>query len=106
MSGLDKHFGENASLDAPLAASLGAWLANSSAEKFDTLPANLFRTINPAEPMRITATNGWKRMHHELDSAIFSTKPVGSRINCANCHHDAATGRLYPADIGIPVRSP
>jgi cytochrome b len=102
MAGLDHHFGENASLDPAVTASLSAYLAANSAEKYDTWPANRLRTPSPADPLRITETRGWKRIHHELPDAVFKWKTVSGKLNCSKCHRDAETGRFAPRAIAIP----
>jgi cytochrome b len=102
MRGLDNHFGENASLTPDVTAKLAAYMINNAAEKWDTWPANRLRIADAAEPLRITATKGWKRFHHHLPDALFKAKAVGGKLNCAKCHGDAETGRFAPRAIDIP----
>ena len=102
MKGLDNHFGENASLDTALAGRLTAYLAENSAEKYDTWPANRFRAPAPEEPLRVTATRGWKRTHRDLPETAFKAKAVGGKLNCSKCHRDAESGRFAPRAIQIP----
>jgi cytochrome b len=102
MRGLDHHFGENASLDPAVAARLAAYLAANSAEHWDSKPSHLLRNTNPADPLRITATTAWQRIHGHLPPRVFARKAVGSQANCAACHGDAASGRFAPQQIAIP----
>lgn len=100
--GLPDHFGEDASLDADMTAELQDWAVGHSAETMDTRIANLVRNPDPSSPYAITAMAFWKRIHGELPDAVFASKAVGSRGNCAACHADARTGIFFPANISIP----
>ena len=102
MDGLAHHFGENAGLDPDVAARLRAYLLANSAEHADTLAANRLRVVDPAEPLRITATPFWRRVHGDIPDGVFADRRVGGRVSCAACHDDAATGRFAPQSIEIP----
>ena len=102
MAGLPDHFGEDASLDPATAAQIEGWLATHAAETVETLPARIFARTDAAAPFTLTATPAWKRIHADLPQALFARKGVGSRANCAACHHDAALGLFSPFAIAIP----
>ena len=102
MAGLDSHFGENASLDSALTTQLSAYLADNAAEKWDTWPANRLRAASQENPLRITETRGWKRLHRGLADDVFKAKAVGGKLNCSKCHRDAESGRFAPRAIAIP----
>lgn len=102
MAGLENHFGENASLDPAVTASLTAYLAANSAEKWDTKAANRLRTVSLTEPLRITEAPRWKRIHRKLPDELFKSKAVGGKLNCSKCHRDAESGRFAPREIAIP----
>jgi cytochrome b len=102
MKGLDSHFGENASLTPALTAQLATYLADNSAEKYDTWPANRFRVPSQENPLRITDTRGWKRTHRDLPDAVFKAKAVSGKLNCSKCHRDAESGRFAPGAIHVP----
>ena len=107
MARLDDHFGENASLDEALTQQLGAYLAGNAAERWDTAGANRLRVPSPSEPLRITATEGWRGIHRGLEPQTFERKSVAGRFNCSNCHRDAESGRFAPRAIAVPEeRSP
>jgi cytochrome b len=99
---LGDHFGEDASLPAETVASLQAYVTANAAEAFDTLPANVFRRTGADAPYSITATPFWTRTHRGIDDAVFRSRAVASRGNCAACHRDAGTGRFNPTRISIP----
>ncbi len=102
MDHLDQHFGEDASLEADKVAGIRAYLVANAAEAVDTKPAHLFSVRDPADPLKITATPWWRRIHSGIPGSVFAAKPVGSRANCTACHQDAATGLFNPANVAIP----
>lgn len=102
MGNLGDHFGDNASLDPNVRAALFGYLAANSAEHWDTKAANRLRMPSAAEPLRITATDGWKRIHRDLLDAQFKRKSVGGKLNCTSCHTDAETGRFARRAIDVP----
>ena len=102
MATLDEHFGEDASLDEATAATIRTWLLANAADRYDTRAANAFRAPDAAEPLRITATAAWKRIHHETPADTFKQKAFGGGANCAACHGDAETGLFAPQKILIP----
>lgn len=102
MAGLDDHFGDNAGLEAVLATEIARYLTTNAAEHWDTLAANRLRRPSAAAPLRITATEGWRRIHRDIPDATFGRKSVGGKLNCAGCHADADTGRFAPRAISIP----
>jgi len=102
MAGLEDHFGENASLDGNLRSELQTYLTANSAEHWDTEAANLLRTPAVREPLRITSTQGWKRLHRDVPADVFKRKSVGGALNCSQCHADAEKGRFAPRAIAIP----
>lgn len=102
MSGLDDHFGEDASLDDFTRDEIAAWLAANASDQWDTEAANSFRHLSAEEPMRITATSYWKRRHRDIAVAVFKSKAVGGKLNCVACHRDARTGRFDDQSIDIP----
>lgn len=106
MSGLDDHFGEDASLPAASSDAIAGWLVGNAAERWDTEAANNLRTVAQDQPMRVTATRFWKRRHRNIPDAVFAGKAVGSRVNCVACHRDARTGRFDDQSIDIPKENP
>ena len=102
MSGLDDHFGENASLGAEKTAYITAYLKDNAAEHWDTRAANVFRTNDAADPLAITATPFWRHRHRGIDPAVFKFKKVGTKSNCDACHGDASLGQFAPHAIHIP----
>jgi cytochrome b len=102
MAGLQGHFGEDAGIDPQRAAEITGWLAANAAETWDTEAASRFRTVDPAQPLRVTATPYWRRKHADVPEAVFARASVRTKGNCGACHLDAATGRFDDQAIAIP----
>ena len=102
MAGLSDHFGEDASLAPADAQTISAYLAANSAEHWDTLAAHVLATNTSKEPLRITTTGFWQRMHGDIPAAVFARKSIATKANCAACHGDAATGLFAPQNIHVP----
>jgi len=102
MASLGEHFGEDASLDDPTSRQIAAWLVENAAETFDTESANRFRVVAPDDPYRVSSTPYWVRKHVSVPPEVFRRRSVQSKVNCAACHRDAASGRFDDQAIAIP----
>jgi len=105
MNELDRHFGEDASLDAGQAARIGASLRTLAADSANA--SLLMRRIAeriPAgtAPQRISETGYFKFMHDEVPAAIWQRAKIGSRANCGACHTKANEGRYPEREVRIP----
>jgi hypothetical protein len=105
MAGLGDHFGENATLPPARRDEIAAYLEHYSAEAWDTNAARRFIDVSAEQPLRITATPAWQRMHRRLDPTLFVRPTVRARSNCIACHRDADSGRFDPQAITIPEAS-
>jgi nitrate/TMAO reductase-like tetraheme cytochrome c subunit len=94
MSGLDKHFGSDASIDASTSKAISGYLtANAGSGKHGENPSSL----------RISDTRWFQREHsEEMDPAIFKSPLVKSVANCGACHTAAAKGDYSERSIRIP----
>ena len=94
MSGLDKHFGSDASLDAQDKQEITAFLLKNSSNRWSA----------PTAPLRITETAWFKRKHdaHEINPAVWKNPQVKSPANCSACHPQAERGNFNEHDIRIP----
>jgi hypothetical protein len=104
MAGLDKHFGENASLDAPTRDTITAFLVNQSADHQGGGTAGRVARSIPSNstPLRITQTRFFVRKHDEIAPAVFARPKVGSASNCVACHQGAEKGSFSEHDVSIP----
>ena len=102
LASLADHFGEDASIPAADAAAVIAYLDGHASEGSDLKAAHYFGVADATEPRRITAMDHWHRIPDDLPAAAFKAKAVGSKANCAACHHDAESGRFTRAEIAVP----
>jgi hypothetical protein len=93
ITGLPQHFGTDASMDAPTAAALSAWLAGHGATgRRAELPPDL----------RITRAAWFQREHRELDAAVWKRPGVKSAARCSACHSGAEQGDFDEHRVSIP----
>lgn len=94
MGNLPKHFGTDASLDAPTQRALSTWL---------TATAGTGRRARVAPPEdRITRSDWFIREHREVPRSAWTRASIKSPSNCGACHDGAAQG-LYDEDsVRIP----
>lgn len=96
MSGLDKHFGVDASLDAKSQNEITQWLIRHAAsrEKYSAL----------APENRITKSSWFIRKHDEVRPDVWKRATVKSPANCSACHADAAKGDFNEDKVRIPSK--
>lgn len=104
MSGLNKHFGENAELDSKTQKEITDFLVQNSSDKVHSRRGDkILSTIGPKEEiLRISETPYFKRKHDELSSAIYKRKGIGSPANCIACHQGAEKGDFSEDNVRIP----
>lgn len=104
MGGLDKHFGENASLDAATQTEITRFLALNSADKSDNRRSSRINQsiATNAAPLRITETRYFTAKHDEVSAATFKRKSIGSASNCVACHKGAEKGDFSESQVKIP----
>lgn len=95
MSGLNQHFGTDASLEPQVAAGITAFLVEHAGRD---------RGSAHGQPiLRITETAWFKHEHEEeLPAAIWSHPAVKSPANCGACHTRAADGDYSEASRRVP----
>ncbi|WP_209397944.1 diheme cytochrome c [Rhodoferax sp. AJA081-3] len=94
MTNLDKHFGDDASVDPKLAAEITAYLvANAGDQGGQRYGAKLLRGVSPTStPQRITELPRWVKEHREVSAQEWKHKDVRSKANCTACHTRAELG--------------
>jgi len=106
MTGLDKHFGENAGLDAGTAKVITDYLVGNSAERSSDRRAGRFLGSLAADaiPLRITETPYFRRKHdaREINPEVWKRPKVGSPANCTACHVGAEKGDFSERNVKIP----
>ncbi|WP_395686689.1 diheme cytochrome c [Caenimonas koreensis] len=94
ISGLPKHFGTDASLDAAQAKTLSAWLAAN---------AGTGRMASQAPPEdRISRSSWFVRQHDEVPAATWKRPSIKSASNCTACHTGANQGDFNEHNVRIP----
>jgi len=94
MTGLDKHFGSDASLDAQDNKEITDFLVKHSSNRWSATTA----------PLQITESVWFKRKHdaHEINPVVWKNPQVKSPANCLACHPQAERGNFNEHDIRIP----
>lgn len=95
MSGLDQHYGTDASLDARTAQEISAWLQTH---------ASTYKRVTESPPQdRITRSAWFERKHREIEPSVWKLPSVKSAANCAACHVDAEQGRFDDDNLRQPA---
>jgi len=95
MASLPRHYGVDASVDAPAVKEIGAFLdANAGRDRGVLAPAN--------EPPRITTTDWFLREHRKAANAIRTSATVKSAANCGACHPGADRGQFDEHAVRVP----
>ncbi|MFZ4380208.1 MAG: diheme cytochrome c [Polynucleobacter sp.] len=96
MSGLDKHFGTDASIDAKTESEISQWLLKNAATK------QKYSAFAPEN--RITKAPWFIRKHDEVRADVWKRAGVKSPANCSACHADATKGNFDEDSIRIPAK--
>ncbi len=104
MGGLEKHFGENAGLDAAATGAILEYLAQNSAERNTNRRSSRFLAGIPASetPERITENAYFTSKHRKVAAGDWKLPKVRSPANCDACHADAAQGNFSDRGVKIP----
>jgi len=89
MAGLDRHFGQNAELDAPVRDRLERWLVENAGD-------------GGGAGLRITEQARFQREHREVRREVWARLSVGSPANCAACHGGAQDWDFDEDRVKIP----
>lgn len=94
MTGLDKHFGTNASLDEKDVRFISQWLMSNADQRS--------RASDPVPQDRITRTAWFERKHRHIEPATWRLPSVRSASNCVACHAGADRGQFNEHDLRMP----
>lgn len=94
MSGLDQHFGSNASLTARERLDVSAFLVANASNRW----------TGSSAPLRITETRWFKSKHdaEEIPASVWKRASVKSAANCQACHAGADKADFNERSIKIP----
>ena len=99
MAALEKHYGDNASLDEATRQAIEAFLVKNASTGKKVGAAS---TAKAGEPPRLTQTAWFKRKHHEVPQGDWAHAKVKSPSNCAACHTRAAESSFREREIVMP----
>jgi hypothetical protein len=93
LAGLERHFGQNAELEAEAAAALEGWLTSNSG------------SARGAEaPLRISESGYFLRKHREVSGRALARASIRTFANCAACHPGAQEWDFDEDRVNIPPR--
>lgn len=105
MGSLDKHFGDNAELDAKDAENILNYLTKNAADhsSYRRSKRLIHYQRSSVFPTRITETRYIRSIHRELSTRMVTGNPkVKSLSQCNACHTRADTGSYSEREIRIP----
>ncbi len=94
MSGLNKHFGTDATVTPRAALEIGDFLKKNAGDEG--------RLGRAGDPPRITRTARFLHKHDEVPAKFWRDPRIKSAANCEACHQGAAAGRYSEHDLAIP----
>jgi hypothetical protein len=94
MTGLDKHFGTDASLPAAETKEITDYLVTHASNRWTA----------SSGPLRITDSEWFKSKHRagEINPAVWKRESVKSPANCMACHRGADKGDFNEDNVRIP----
>lgn len=95
MASLDKHYGDNASLDEKTRGQIEDFLVRNAGSRWRI-------GFGAGDPPRLTTTSRFQRKHDEIPPTTWKDKRVGSPANCVACHPKAEAGGFSEHDITMP----
>jgi len=99
MASLDKHYGDNATLDEKTRRAIEDFLVRNAGKPSKVGAGG---TVKDGELPRLTTSPWFKRKHHEVPRADWSHAKVKSPANCAACHTKAEQGSYREREIVMP----
>ena len=94
MARLDKHYGDNASLDEKTRRELEDFLVRNASSRS--------RMAGEGDPPRLTASAWFRREHRKVPESIWRDARVKSVSNCTACHSRAEQGSYRGREIALP----
>jgi hypothetical protein len=94
MARLDKHYGDNASLDEKTRRELEDFLVRNASGRS--------RMAGEGDPPRLTASAWFRREHRQVPQALWRDARVKSASNCTACHSRAEQGSYRGREIALP----
>jgi hypothetical protein len=92
MTGLDKHFGADASLTPAETIEITAYLVRHASNRWTSATA----------PLRITEAMWFKSKHREVSPSAWQHASVKSPANCMACHPGSDKGDFEESSVRVP----
>lgn len=104
MSNLDKHFGDDATVDEETFQTLVSYLNENSAEKSMNYKRSrkIVENLNGNIPDSISKMPYMKKKHEDIKEHLITQKEVKGMFNCTACHQNAKKGIFSDDDVNIP----
>lgn len=104
MSNLDKHFGDDATVDEKTFQTLVSYLNENSAEKSMNYKRSrkIVENLNGNIPDSISKMPYMKKKHEDIKEHLITQKEVKGMFNCTACHQNAKKGIFSDDDVNIP----
>ena len=104
MSNLDKHFGDDATVDEKTFQTLSSYLNENSAEKSMQYKRSrkIVENLNGVIPDSISKMPYMKKKHEDIKEYLITQKEVKGMFNCTACHQNAKKGIFSDDDVNIP----
>lgn len=104
MSNLDKHFGDDATVDEKTFQTLSSYLNENSAEKSMQYKRSrkIVENLNGNIPDSISKMPYMKKKHEDIKEHLITQKEVKGMFNCTACHQNAKKGIFSDDDVNIP----
>jgi nitrate/TMAO reductase-like tetraheme cytochrome c subunit len=94
MSGLDKHYGVDASLDPQAVKEIGQWFSQH---------AGTYKRVSGSPPNdRITQSDWFVKKHRKINEKTWNNPKVKSKSNCMACHAGAEKGHYDDDGARVP----
>jgi len=93
MTGLDKHFGTDAGIDARTAAEIGAFLETNAGQG---------KRGGDSGTLRVSETPWFRRKHDEVAASTWKNPKVRTAANCTACHAGAERADFDEHAVRIP----
>lgn len=97
MTSLDKHYGDNATLDDATRRTIETFLVRNAGSGRRTEGASPGGVLP-----RLTFTGWFRHKHDEVSPATWKDQRVGSAANCTACHPRAEAGSFSEREIRMP----
>ena len=95
MTGLDKHYGTDASLDDATVKQLSTWLRAN---------AGTYKRVSEEPPQdRLTRSAWFVRKHDDIPPSVWKHASIKSPPTCAPCHTGADRGDFDDDNIRMPA---